>query len=592
MIITDRFVFIHMHKTGGQTLNDAITDCIRDHQVVGYHFPRRMIPAQYTHLPVVGLVRNPWSWYVSWYSFNRQPNIRNSLYYVVSEDGRLDFASTVSNLVRLGSDDESARRQREQLIDILPETLDGNRGVGLTRQDIGDLGDSGQGYYSWMFARMLGAEDDANTHIGRFEHLRDDFLGIMQTLDVPERDALAWAMDYGKRKNTSRHSHYSHYYNDQVRQLVADHDAPLIERFDYAFDVVGPVATDAGQDSEVSADDQNGFRKLLGRADNYLQLHSDYDIEPLRAKVQQLTAETWGESDRDEHFHVHRDTQSVTLVEFVAHRYEEPLELPIYEEFRELLRPIVEHIADFYQDNGFVVRILLAKLRAGCRIEEHVDSGYSLLAVHRVHVPIITNDATVFSVGGEKKQMRCGEFWEIDNSKTHAVENNSTEDRVHMIVDWMPNQAGGSVKAAIEKVRPAAAARPGEARPALDQMIAQAFEFQREGKPHKAEARYRHVLDIDPDNAVCNNLMGMLCRQMRRYDEAVEYIRAAIKSEPNDAKAHANLGQALLMKGDFAESVQSFQQALALSPNLESARVGLQRAQLELQQRTGGTPGQ
>ena len=93
-------------------------------------------------------------------------------------------------------------------------------------------------------------------------------------------------------------------------------------------------------------------------------------------------------SDRDEHFHVHRDTQSVALVEFVAHKSDEPRTLAIYEDFEDVVRPIVDHIANFYQDNGFVIRIILAKLRAGCRIEEHVDSGYSLLAVHRIHVPM------------------------------------------------------------------------------------------------------------------------------------------------------------------------------------------------------------
>jgi Tfp pilus assembly protein PilF len=154
-----------------------------------------------------------------------------------------------------------------------------------------------------------------------------------------------------------------------------------------------------------------------------------------------------------------------------------------------------------------------------------------------------------------------------------------------MIVDWMPNHADVSVRAAIDRVRPASPAREAKTTPALDQMIAQAFEFQREGKLHKAEARYRYVLDIDPDNALCNNLMGMLCRQMQRYDDAVKYIRTAIKATPNDAKAHVNLGQALLMQGEFADSVKSFQSALALSPDLESAHVGLQRARLELEHR-------
>lgn len=580
MIVTDRFVFIHMHKTGGQTLSDVITDCISSHRIIGYHFPKHMIPQEYADLPIVGLVRNPWSWYVSWYSFNRQPNIRNSLFHVVSEDGRLNFVDTVSNLVELGSGSERSRRYRERLASLLPDTLDGNRGVGLTRTDIHSLGESDLGYYSWLFDRMLGIEPGPNTLIGRFENLREDFLEIMTQLDVPEIDSLTWAMDYGKRKNSSRHSHYSHYFNDQLRQLVAGRESTLIERFAYQYQSVGPAVVAAGPETDSAA---SGFQKLLGRADNYLQVNSGFKIGPLRDTVLEITDEVWSESKRDEYFHIHRDTQAVTLVEFVAHKYEEPLILPVYEEFEDLVRPVVDHIADFYQDNGFVVRILLAKLRAGGRIDEHVDTGYSLLTVHRIHVPLVTNDDVAFFVGGERKYMRTGEFWEIDNSKPHAVNNAGGEDRIHMIVDWMPNPAGGSVKAAIDKVKPVPAAQRNEDRPVLDEMLARAFEFQREGKLEQAETKYRYVLDIDPNHAVCNNLMGMLCRQLRRYDEAVQYIRTAIRFDPGDAKAHANLGQAYLMKGDFAESAQSFQKALSIDSALESARVGLHRAQLESQ---------
>jgi tetratricopeptide (TPR) repeat protein len=582
MIITERFVFIHMHKTGGQTLSDVITDCIADHRVIGYHYPRSLIPQEFAGLPVIGFVRNPWSWYVSWYSFNRQPNIRNSLFHVVSDGGQADFATTVSNLVNLGSGDEPSRQQREQLIDILPATLDGNRGVGLTKQDIRDLGESGSGYYTWLFDRMVGLDEDPDTFVGRFENLQQDFLDIMRQLEVPETDAIAWAMNYGRRKNTSRHSHYSHYYADPVRDLVAGREQPLLDRFGYRFEAVGPRPGPADTVPEDAIGETQKFQKLMGRADNYLQVNAGFDIEPLRQRVGQITEAEWSASDRDEHFHVHRDTRSVTLIEFIAHKDEEPRALPLYSEFEELVQPVVDHIADYYQDNGFVIRVLLAKLLAGCNIKEHVDTGYSLLAVHRVHIPVITNNDTVFSVGGEQIRMRAGEFWEIDNSKAHAVTNSGDEDRVHMIVDWMPNHAGLSCKAAIDRVRPAAAARPDKGTPALDQMIAQAYEYQREGKLHKAEARYRYVLDIDPDHPVCNNLMGMLCRQMRRYDDAVRYIQAAIKAAPNEAKSHANLGQAFLMLGQFAESAKSFQSALSLNPGLDSARVGLQRARNEL----------
>ena len=45
--------------------------------------------------------------------------------------------------------------------------------------------------------------------------------------------------------------------------------------------------------------------------------------------------------------------------------------------------------------------MILAKLAAGDTIPKHTDAGFSLLHCHRVHLPIITNDNVVFSVGGE-----------------------------------------------------------------------------------------------------------------------------------------------------------------------------------------------
>jgi hypothetical protein len=52
--------------------------------MVGYHFPCADIPAEASDLPVVGIVRNPWDWYVSWYAFNNGPRMRSPLFKIVS----------------------------------------------------------------------------------------------------------------------------------------------------------------------------------------------------------------------------------------------------------------------------------------------------------------------------------------------------------------------------------------------------------------------------------------------------------------------------------------------------------------------------
>ena len=57
------------------------------------------------HASVVGTVRNPWAYYVSWYHFQLGVPKRDILFQICSDEGRLGFKQTVSNLVAL-SDDE------------------------------------------------------------------------------------------------------------------------------------------------------------------------------------------------------------------------------------------------------------------------------------------------------------------------------------------------------------------------------------------------------------------------------------------------------------------------------------------------------
>jgi quercetin dioxygenase-like cupin family protein len=51
----------------------------------------------------------------------------------------------------------------------------------------------------------------------------------------------------------------------------------------------------------------------------------------------------------------------------------------------------------------------------------------------------VTDDEVIFTVGGEERNIKEGEIFEIDNSnKLHSVINNSEEiDRVHLLADWL-----------------------------------------------------------------------------------------------------------------------------------------------------------
>mgnify|MGYP003122981702 FL=1 len=92
-----------------------------------------------------------------------------------------------------------------------------------------------------------------------------------------------------------------------------------------------------------------------------------------------------------------------------------------------------EHYGD-----GFIHKIILANMPPEWTIRKHADSGMSLMAIHRTHIPIITNPYVTFWVNHETNQMIEGEVWEINNAQRHSVNNEGLNWRLHLIVDYYP----------------------------------------------------------------------------------------------------------------------------------------------------------
>jgi len=231
MIATDRFVFIHLHKSGGSFVNEGLLRFFPSARQLGYHLPLSLLPAEYRGLPVLGFVRSPWSYYVSWYAFQAQRPRPNALFRCVSDDGALDFAGSVRNLVTLG--DDAARLER--LLAMLPDHY-GAQGFGLNLPNfaLAPIRASGMGFYSFLFRYMYtGAAGEA--WIGRCETLREDFLRFLENVGAPIGADLREFIDNAAPRNTSRHGDWHGYYDRELAELVAQRDASVIERFAYRF---------------------------------------------------------------------------------------------------------------------------------------------------------------------------------------------------------------------------------------------------------------------------------------------------------------------------------------------------------------------
>ncbi len=112
----------------------------------------------------------------------------------------------------------------------------------------------------------------------------------------------------------------------------------------------------------------------------------------------------------------------------------------------------------------------------------------------------------------------------------------------------------------------------------IQQTLSAAIQHHQAGRFAEAEALYRRILSLDPDNAEALHLWGALASQVNRHDIAVDLIRRAIAIQPNFPVAHNNLGNALQAQGRHKEAIESYRQALQLQPDYAETHSNLGNA--------------
>lgn len=229
MIVTPRFVFLHLHKSGGTFVNAGLMRHIPGAQQIGYHLPKSSLPPQLAPLPVLGLVRNPWSYYVSWYSFQRSRPRPNALFQIVSDGGRLEFAGTLTNLLSLGQDESLLDR----VIAALPPAYS-NQGLNLPGFALAPIRGSGLGFYSYLYQYMYGPDVD-EVRLGRMEQLRVELPRLLEAVSQPLDQGLREYIDTAPALNSSPHGEYAAYYDSESTALVSARDRRVIERHEYRF---------------------------------------------------------------------------------------------------------------------------------------------------------------------------------------------------------------------------------------------------------------------------------------------------------------------------------------------------------------------
>ncbi len=181
-------------------------------------------------LPLLGLVRNPWSYYVSWYSFQRSRPRPNALFQTLSNGGALDFAGTIRNMLNLdrdrGAAGSSARRPAGDVHQSRIEFAERRRWRRFAAADWASI--------RFCIVICTGRTSTA-VKLARMEQLRVEAPQLLETVGEPVTPALRDSMSSAPALNTSEHAPHRQLYDAELAQLVAERDRLVIERHGYTF---------------------------------------------------------------------------------------------------------------------------------------------------------------------------------------------------------------------------------------------------------------------------------------------------------------------------------------------------------------------
>jgi hypothetical protein len=193
MIATNRFVFVHVPKTGGEFVRAIIE---RHFDVswrsadagLSYHAPYSALPGEYRELPAFSFVRNPWDCYVSIWAFLARREGPSPMRQAAAK-GFPFFLEALQRRISTG------------------------------------------GGYAARIDRMT-----PGTEVLRYEALRHELIRFLVEHEIEHPPDVRTAITEAPRINRSDHRPYQSYYDEHTRQLVATECADMIERFGYEFD--------------------------------------------------------------------------------------------------------------------------------------------------------------------------------------------------------------------------------------------------------------------------------------------------------------------------------------------------------------------
>ena len=218
MVVTDDFVFIHTFRMAGSSIGNY---CMKelDGKMIGYHKPHSLLPSEYSHLPVIGTVRNPLDWYISVYTHCLQIFSGTFLNFLL-DFKQYDFKETIKRLIdtswMTSTDKEKSLRHFPQSYNWDAVRLDN-----LRKDEFQSYLDGDVGFLSWIFNYMYSKDGSTDkVKLCKLESLGKDWKKI-----TGNEVSFKWL------NSCTNGVDYISQYDNELINLVEEKDKDYIARF-------------------------------------------------------------------------------------------------------------------------------------------------------------------------------------------------------------------------------------------------------------------------------------------------------------------------------------------------------------------------
>ena len=164
---------------------------------------------------------------------------------------------------------------------------------------------------------------------------------------------------------------------------------------------------------------------------NYIKYISIIDIDNYLKFVNDIEFKKNIKYNRDQYF-------GKCKTYFLVERFEIK-NIKLCKKFFKLSKQLTKTLNQVY-GVGSIYNIQFSLLPPSSSIKPHYDYGLNFSLSHRVHLPIKTNNQSIFSIEDQHFNFKCNQLVEINNKREHSVVNNSDIDRIHLIIDYIPER--------------------------------------------------------------------------------------------------------------------------------------------------------